>query len=359
VNGDGGLQMPPTGPLSDEEIGILRAWIDQGAEFRIEVQDEAPPKPVDPKLTSLISAVRGGDAKSMAKLIAVNPELINARDAAGNSLLHHAAGFGNLATMKFLLEHGADANAGNKRKSTPLFWALGDEGKVRLLLDHGANVNARAIDGRTPVYLAASMGNAVSVLRLLLDKGGNANAKTLNGMTPLIAASRENPEAERLLIERNAEVNALNSAGATALMSAAQTGRPEAVKMLLDKGADPNLRTKRNESALADAATAGNEETVKMLLDRGATVNVQDVRGYSPLLYAAGSDTLPAGAVKLLLARGASLDAKGDGETAPMLAAKRGSQTAGRCRSAAGSRRPAIDRRRGSAGPRAARKAKP
>jgi Planctomycete cytochrome C len=25
VNGDGGLQMPPTGPLADDEIGILRA----------------------------------------------------------------------------------------------------------------------------------------------------------------------------------------------------------------------------------------------------------------------------------------------------------------------------------------------
>ena len=49
VNGDGGLQMPPTGPLSDEEIGILRAWIDQGADFRIQVQEEAPAKPVDPK----------------------------------------------------------------------------------------------------------------------------------------------------------------------------------------------------------------------------------------------------------------------------------------------------------------------
>src|SRR5215469_15617420 len=49
VNGDGGLQMPPTGPLSDEEIGILRAWIDQGADFRTQVQDEAAPKPVDPK----------------------------------------------------------------------------------------------------------------------------------------------------------------------------------------------------------------------------------------------------------------------------------------------------------------------
>ena len=28
VSGDGGLQMPPTGPLSNDEIGILRAWID-------------------------------------------------------------------------------------------------------------------------------------------------------------------------------------------------------------------------------------------------------------------------------------------------------------------------------------------
>src|ERR1041384_8121536 len=34
VDGGGGLQMPPTGPLSDDEIALLRAWIDQGAEFR-------------------------------------------------------------------------------------------------------------------------------------------------------------------------------------------------------------------------------------------------------------------------------------------------------------------------------------
>jgi len=30
---DAGLQMPPTGPLTSEEIGILRAWIDQGADM--------------------------------------------------------------------------------------------------------------------------------------------------------------------------------------------------------------------------------------------------------------------------------------------------------------------------------------
>jgi len=324
VDGDGGLQMPPTGPLSDEEIGILRAWIDQGADFRIQVQDDAPAKHVDPKFAALITAVRSGDTKAVGRLIGASPGLVNAHDFAGTVALQHAAGFGNLATMKLLLKAGADANAGNKRKSTPLFWSLHDEAKVRLLLDHGANINARTIDGRTLVYQAASMANAVPVLRLLLDKGADPNAKTLTGMTPLMAAARGNIEAMRLLIDRKADVNAKNGAGGTALMAAAQTGRPQAVRLLLEEGADPNVRTKRNETALADAATAGNEEVVKLLLDRGADVNVQDIRGYSPLLYAAGSDALPAGVVKMLLAKGADFAAKGDGETALMLAAKRG-----------------------------------
>ena len=324
VNGDGGLQMPPTGALPDEEIGILRAWIDQGADFRIQVKNEPPPVPVDPKLAALIAAIRNGDTEGAAKTISASPELVSARDRAGATPLHHAAGFGNIATMKMLLKHGADAKAGNNRKSTPLLWGMHDEAKVRLLLEHGADINARNVDGRTPVYQAASMANAVPVLRLLLDKGADPNAKTLIGMTPLIAASRVNIEAARLLIERKATVNAKNAAGGTALMAAAATGRPQAVRLLLDNGADPNARTKRNESALADAATAGNEETVKLLLDRGANVNVQDIRGYSPLLYAAGSDAMPAGIVKMLLAKGADIAAKGDDETAAMLAVKRG-----------------------------------
>jgi ankyrin repeat protein len=324
VNGDGGLQMPPTGPLSDEEIGILRAWIDQGAEFRTQVKSDAPAKPVDPKLAALISAARAGDSKSVGKMIAANPELVNAKDKAGNTPLHHATGFGNLATMKILLERGADVNAGNRRKSTPLLWSLHDEAKVRLLLAQGANVNARTTDGRSAIYQAASMGNSVPVLRLLIEKGGNPNEKTLTGVTPLFAASRGNLDAMHLLIEKNADVNGKNAAGGTALMAAASTGRPEAIRMLLAKGADPNARTKRNESALADAATAGNEEAVKMLLDAGAVVNVQDIRGYSPLGYAAGSDAVPAGVVKLLLAKGADVNARGDDETPAMLAVKRG-----------------------------------
>jgi hypothetical protein len=262
VNGDGGLQMPPTGPLSDEEIGILRAWIDQGPEFRTEIAEiggEAA-KPVDPRLVTLISAVRTGNTEAAGKLLDASPELINAHDLAGATPLHHAAGFGSLEIMRLLLARGADPNGTNRRKSTPLFWALYDEAKVRLLLEKGAKVDARTIDGRSPIYQAASMANGVAVLRLLLDKGADPNVKTLVGMTPLMAACRASPDAARLLIERKADVNARNAANATALMAAAQAGRPELITVLLAKGADPNVRTKRNETALAEAATTGNEE---------------------------------------------------------------------------------------------------
>src|SRR5277367_451911 len=69
INGDGALQMPPTGPLSAEEISLLRAWIDQGADYRMEIQEEAPPKPINPEVAALISAVRTGAASDVEKLL--------------------------------------------------------------------------------------------------------------------------------------------------------------------------------------------------------------------------------------------------------------------------------------------------
>ena len=325
VNGDGGIQMPPTGALSTEEIGILRAWIDQGADFRLEIKEEAPPKPVEPKVAQFISAVRSGDTHAVEKSIAADPASVKARDLAGSTPLHHAAGFGALATVKLLLEKGADVNAKNRRGSTPLYWAIHDEAKVRLLLNRGAAINVKQADGRTPLYQAASIASGNSILRLLLDKGADSTLATSTGQTPLMAAAtRGDVEAMRLLIGKNADVNARNGAGATALMGAAVNGNPRAVQLLLEKGADPNVANKRKETALANASTAGVEETVKLLLDRGADVNARDDRGYSPLMYAAGSDTMPAGIVRLLLAKGADPDCIGEDETARMLAAKRG-----------------------------------
>lgn len=326
VGGDGGIQMPPTGALPADEIALLRAWIDQGADFRLEVKEETPAKPIDPKVQSFVAAVRSNDLAAVRKAIAADPGLVNTRDQAGSSALHHAAGFGSIPMMQLLLDKGAAIEATNRRKSTPLFWGIHDEAKVRLLVTRGANVNAKQADGRTPLYQAASLGNGTSTVRFLLDKGADPNVANAGGQTPLMAAaSRGNVEVLSILLAKSVNVNTRSGNGATALMGAASSGKPEAVRLLLGAGADPNILTKRKDSALSDAATAGVEESVKLLLDRGAKINIQDDRGFSPLMYAAASDAMPVGVVKLLLAKGADPNLTGEyEESARTLAAKRG-----------------------------------
>lgn len=327
ASGDGGLQMPPTGALSNEEIGILRAWIDQGAEFAdVEIKEtKEETRPVDPKVRELITAVRTRDLKSVNRQLRANPSLANGRDAADSTPLHHAAGFGTVAVMKALLDRGAEVNATNRTQSAPLHWAILDAGKAGLLIERGANVNARSADGRTPLYLAASQRNGDAVLRLLLEKGADPNLAMPNGRTPLMAAAGGGGVAMiRLLLEHKANPQAVSGTGSVALMDAAAIGDTEVVRLLLERGVNVNARTKRNQSALAMAAGLGSEEIVRMLLEKGAAVNVRDERGYSPLMYAAYSEAMPAGIVELLLEKGADTSVEGEGETPRSLAAKRG-----------------------------------
>ena len=332
VDGDGGLQMPPTGPLSEDEIGLLRAWIDQGAEFRTDIVAEAPRKPLDPKVTALIAAVRAGNRSEIEKQIAASPETVQGRDEGGSTALHHAAGYGPLANVELLINKGADVNAKNRRNSTPLHWAIHDEAKVRLLLSKGAAVNTKQAQGRTPLFLAAMLGDGVPTMRLLFAGGADSNLASANGQTPLMmAAVRGNVEGMRLLIEKGAEVNHRDGAGETALMAACSGGNADAVRFLIEKGADVKVRSKRNETALGFAATQGVQASVELLLAKGAEVNVRNIRGYSPLMFAASSDTMPAGIIRLLLDKGADASFTGDyDEPASALAAKRGHTEAAR-----------------------------
>jgi ankyrin repeat protein/mono/diheme cytochrome c family protein len=325
VDGDGGLQMPPSGALSPEEIGILRAWIDQGAEFRTEIA-ERPVPPVDPRFAAAVLAVRSPARSAADTVVERDAALVTGVDQSGNTLLHHAAGFGALETMKRLIDAGADVNARNRFRSTPLHWAVHDSAKVAWLLSRGADVNAKQIEGRTPLFLAASMGSPQPTVTMLLEHGGDPALATTNGQTPLMAAAaRANFELIGLLLDRKVDVNAKNGAGETALMFAASSGNARAVKVLLERGADARVRSKRSETALGNAATAGVEDSVRLLLQHGAEVNVQNIRGFSPLMLAANSDSVPAGVVKLLLAAGADPKFTADyDETALDLAAKRG-----------------------------------
>ena len=74
---------------------------------------------------------------------------------------------------------------------------------------------------------------------------------------------------------------------------------------------------------MSAAQYGGNAETVKLLLERGADVNAKDNDGWTPLQHAAKRGNVEI--IKLLLEKGADVNAKSnDGVTALMSAAKRG-----------------------------------
>jgi ankyrin repeat protein len=123
---------------------------------------------------------------------------------------------GNFDVALFLLNAGADANAGysiGRFRSTPLQTAVLDQSTslVELLLSHGADVPPMAAPEGTLVHLWVYGGGAPRIADLLLSLHIDVNAKDGQGETPLHLAVRygQKPAVEWLL-KHGADVNARN-----------------------------------------------------------------------------------------------------------------------------------------------------
>lgn len=132
----------------------------------------------------------------------------------------------------------------------------GDPAQVKIVLDKGANVNAEDDEGATALMATATRCHA-EVARLLLDKGAEVNARDTHGETalmrvlePLLQTTadvmRYHGPDQNVVLSGNAEVKY-----GSRVLPATDGGRYKGmVQLLLDNGADVNLKDKDGRTAL-------------------------------------------------------------------------------------------------------------
>jgi len=304
IGNDFGLQMPPTGPLHPEQIQIVKAWIEQGAEWPDSLANEIELPPLDPKAVALVSTLRA-DRQAFLKAAAADPKLLNARGPESSTPFMYAVLYTDAATIERLIKLGADPNKRNDAGASALMWAALDLEKTRVLVDRGADVNARSEDSRSALMIAAGRPGGAPVVKLLLAHGANPNPTSNPGAesSPLLEASLAgDADSMQALFEKGAEPK---EAG-TAIASAAAANCTRCIDMLVAR----KLEAQQYTVALQQVIVLDNPGLTRLLIEHGADVNAADPTGRTALMYAAVSDALPVEQVRMLIEKKADVNAK-------------------------------------------------
>ena len=270
----------------------------------------------------------------------VSPANINMGDRLGNTPLHHAA-FSpfNEDVLRHLVSLGADVNARNNVRDTPLHAAARrvapNTGVLRYLVSQGADVNARGYFGNTPLHTAAAHRTApnVGILQSLVSQGANVNAVNDDGNTPLHFAAATRPQGTNInpiaaalnyLISQGANVNARNNAGRTprdVIFPATGAVAEEKRRILSGQQPIPDLVPTPYQSPgrdIFDAAARGTVRDVEHHINNGADVNATDSRGNTPLHHAAAHNPNVEVLRHLLAQEGVNVNARNTANRTPL-----------------------------------------
>ncbi len=169
-------------------------------------------------------------------------------------------------------------------------------------------------NGNTPLYFAARGGSAEAI-RALVERGANIEAVNNNGNTPLhVAAFNGRVEAILALLEGGANIEAVNNYGKRPLHIAAIYGRVEAIRALLEGGANIEAIDNQGNTPLHVAVLWERAEAILALLEREANIEAVNNNGNTPLHVAAFNGEVES--IRALLEGGANIEAvNNNGET--------------------------------------------
>ncbi|HSJ89469.1 MAG TPA: ankyrin repeat domain-containing protein [Anaerolineales bacterium] len=154
-------------------------------------------------ILTIFEAAATGKINHIIRLLARDPESVNAYAQDGFQPLGLASFFGHYDTAEYLIKAGAQVNspALNELKATPIHSAAagGHKKIVQLLLDHGADANVREQGGFTPLHAAAQNGD-VEILHALLMGGADLTFKSTDGKTAMDVAMEAGHEKATVLL---------------------------------------------------------------------------------------------------------------------------------------------------------------
>ena len=164
------------------------------------VPEEPSPEslPQEERDGALVMAVERGDVAAARGLIKAGAETSQSDDYKQSLVMRAGT---NPEMIRLLVDGGADPNAANQWKMTPLM-AVAEQGSlesVKVLVDAGAKVNARNTSGMTALAVAAMRGYE-EIVAYLLEEGADVKRDTKE----LLEYAKDHP-AIREMISKAAE----------------------------------------------------------------------------------------------------------------------------------------------------------
>jgi len=152
---------------------------------------------------NIFEASATGKLNNIIRMLARDPQLVNAYADDGFQPLGLACYFDHLELAEYLVKAGAPINSPsrNELKAAPIQSAVaaGHERIVQLLLQLGADPNVREQGGYTPLHAAAQNGN-VEMIRTLIYGGADLNIKSNDGKSPIDLAMDADDEKAVIIL---------------------------------------------------------------------------------------------------------------------------------------------------------------
>ena len=171
-----------------------------------------------------------------------------------------------------------------------------------------------------PLLPQAASGQLATVIQegrraaalAMITAGADVNSAQPDGTRPIHwAVYRVDYDLVDALIAKKATVDVANEFGHTPLAEAVRQGDARMVKTLLAAGSGTEGANADGQTALMIAIKNGDLPVFQMLIDAGARVNVvEKVQDQTPLMWAAAASRNAADMVKVLIAKGADVNAR-------------------------------------------------